>query len=668
MPILPPFFQPAESDGLARIGRFTLYRQVTPLTVETPVLFPVANLLTGTTPRGGGIWKYVLRFLFQQHTPIMTQALQFLDFRLTASELQRWIHSPNLTVLDRYLAHYRTDHPELGIDAYRGVVFMDSGGYKFLANPRVDLTAFGIGPGSNAWRGILRIQRGLGGDFYTSLDYPLRPGLVDDEAQELIRRSSRNALRVYRELKQTRPSPPFYVPCHGRSQEELHHSVATFFRAAQAEGLLTGRLGVAVGSLVPLRTVQRIEAILSIFQGAQTGIPQELREQTPLHVFGISGSMIPLLVYLGVDSFDSSSYIQNARTLDYYLPQRYVRTRFLEMEGQELPCSCPHCVGRSLREMHQVLVGESREDLSKSEVYARLALHNLHWDQTLLQQTKAAVRQGALEEFLVQHAAHFPTVRPGVELLGRSNTSLSAQLSRRFFGPTGPSRPTDEPPLFGSGPIDLDHYEPGLPPWLRPLTTGVVSRPSSGVRRISLKYTPDSFAIPQDWCPTPQKDILLILPCSDFKPYRESHGHHAILSHLAQRLGSTGRIQKVTLSGLYGPVPEEFEDEPAVLGYDFRLIPSDEVQVQLCTSRLVDFLRRHGNRFLFCIGYVTSRAYRDAIKRAAPLFPNLVVLPANPVRQQMTELFRRENLDQLAQHIETEVLTRGTDIARQASS
>ena len=45
-----------------RIGELRLRRkgEVSP-PLSTPILYPVVSFLTGSTPRGGGLWKYLLR-------------------------------------------------------------------------------------------------------------------------------------------------------------------------------------------------------------------------------------------------------------------------------------------------------------------------------------------------------------------------------------------------------------------------------------------------------------------------------------------------------------------------------------------------------------------------------------------------------------------------------
>jgi tRNA-guanine family transglycosylase len=625
--------------------------------VETPVLFPVVNLMTGTTTRGGGIWKYVLRDLFRRHSPMMTQALQFLDFDLTGPQLQRWITNPLGTVLDIYLRYYREELGHLGISDYRGPLFLDSGGYKFLGNRRLDLTKHGIAGGADAWKGIQAIQDGIGGDIHVSLDYPLKPGLVDDEAAELIELSLANALSVLEHLTgASEPRKAFFAPCHGRTYEEMRAGVSRLFTRVQAAGLGTHSLGIAIGSLVPLRTIKKYEAMIGIINGARDGIPDGLRHNVPLHVFGVTGTMIPVLAYLGVDTFDSSSYVQHARILEYYHPDKRARLAFLELEAKELPCDCPHCRRwSSYEEMHSIMVGSSKSDVPRSEVYAALALHNLHWDNKLVNETREAIRCGSLVEYLVDHAREFLPIRPAVEFLARTSPNLNVLLSRQYFTMGLRQRFGSELEL-PDGPIDLTAYAPGPPPW-ESEAQAILPAPYDPGRRVSLKYTPDSFVVPQYWKPAPYKDVLLVLPCSEVKPYAASRSHQTVMTHLVDRLASVGRIQKVTLSGLYGPVPSEFEEAEEIMCYDFRLAPSDEAQIQLCALRLTEFLRKHGSQFAMMVGYVTSRAYRDVMQRVAAQVPGFRVLPGSLVKQQMTELYRREHLAALATLIESEVQT-----------
>ena len=99
--------------------------------------------------------------------------------------------------------------------------------------------------------------------------------------------------------------------------------------------------------------------------------------------------------------------------------------------------------------------------------------------------------------------------------------------------------------------------------------------------RISLKHNSNSFNIlSQDHHPSSDKDILLFIPCSKEKPYSDSRTHQAVFDHLTS---IRDNIHKVTVSGLYGPVPEGFEQAKPVMEYNYVLARQDEQQMELYT-------------------------------------------------------------------------------------
>lgn len=123
---------------------------------------------------------------------------------------------------------------------------------------------------------------------------------------------------------------------------------------------------------------------------------------------------------------------------------------------------------------------------------------------------------------------------------------------------------------------------------------------------------------------------------------------------LKERLGQASRsIHKVVLSGLYGPVPEEFEDKEPVRQYNFQLKHYDQAQMELVTDRLVGFLGRYGGDYELRVGYATSRAYREVMAEAARRAGNLVVLPREVKSRRLREFFRNGSVDELMQTIET---------------
>jgi predicted RNA-binding protein len=108
-----------------------------------------------------------------------------------------------------------------------------------------------------------------------------------------------------------------------------------------------------------------------------------------------------------------------------------------------------------------------------------------------------------------------------------------------------------------------------------------------------------------------------------------------------------GAIHKITLSGLYGPVPEEFELEEAVVRYDFQLSPRNTAQIQLSANRFNTYLDRHSHHYELIVGYATSHAYRKVLELVQKDYQNFILLPTKPKQKRLSEFFRHIHLDEL---------------------
>ena len=175
----------------------------------------------------------------------------------------------------------------------------------------------------------------------------------------------------------------------------------------------------------------------------------------------------------------------------------------------------------------------------------------------------------------------------------------------------------------------------------------------SPVRYITLTHTPDDFNVNANgYQPTDGKKILLIIPCSREKPYSNSHTHRYLSKHLEQHIPNwQDKIDKVTLSGLYGPVPVACETKQPVLEYEFSLTSANHAQIEECTHRLVQFLKQHGNHYEHCIAYGTSNAYRTVFDKTAKQFSKLNVFPQKPKARRLNEFFRIKNITELTLYL-----------------
>ena len=610
-----------------RIGELRLQRNgesISPL--STPLLYPVVSFLTGSTPRGGGIWKYLLRDLMKHDVPMLSQVLHFLDFPIQGKYLKKWRQK---TLREWY-------QEVNGI--YNAPLFLDSGGFKLLYNTGLDLKEFEIEKETEA-EDILTLQEDFGGEIIASLDYPLPPDLERSEAEKRMHLSLDNAFRVATLLASKAQPPFFYVCCHGQSRSDIENYVRQVFD--QLLGVLPS-FGLAVGSLVPLRGKQDAQ-ILERICGVQQAIPESERCHTPIHAFGVSGELTPILAYMGVDSFDSTSYIQTARGLSYSDP--LTRTKQKLMELDELTCTCRICRGVSLDEMQRTLMEETNYKQTatgkyKSECYAEIALHNFEVEVGILSRMKDAIEADDALEELVRHAETGRRLRHALDWLMENDKDFANRMAKTVI---------DIPTLENQRRVKSNPDQLELFP--TPSKKGQQQQPT-----ISLDYTPNSFSIPADYEPLEDKRVLLTIPCAGKKPYSLSRTHTIINTKLQNAFGDNQRtIHKVTLSGLYGPVPEEFESEEPVVRYDFQLSPRNRAQIELGADRFKAYLDKYSDHYILVVGYATSLAYRKVFERIQDHYSDFILLPMKPRQKRLSEFFRHVHLDELIKVLSTQI-------------
>ena len=615
-----------------RIGELRLQRngEVLP-PLSTPILYPVVSFLTGSTPRGGGLWKYLLRDLMTHDVPMLSQVLHFLDFPVQGKYLKNWRQK---TLREWY-------QEVNGI--YNAPLFLDSGGFKLLYNAGLDLKEFGIEKETEA-DDIFALQEDFGGEIIASLDYPLPPGLERSEAEKRMNLSLDNAFRVATLLTGRVHMPFLYICCHGQSQSDIESYVRQVFD--RVLGVLPS-FGLAVGSLVPLRGKQDAQ-ILERICGVQKAIPESERCHTPIHAFGVSGELTPILAYMGVDSFDSTSYIQAARGLSYSDP--LTRTKRKLMELDELACTCRICREVSLDEMQLTLMEETSYKRTstgkyKSECYAAIALHNFELEAGLLSRMKDAIEADEALEELVRHASTGRRIRNAVGWLMENDKEFASRMAKTVVD----SSSSEKSRMVKSNPYQLELF----PAFSTKETDSSFQKEQP---TISLDYTPDSFSIPADYKPPKDKRVLLAIPCAGKKPYSLSRTHTIINTKLQNAFGNNQRmIHKITLSGLYGPVPEEFESEGPVLRYDFQLSPRNTAQIQLGADRFKAYLDKHNDHYTLVVGYATSLAYRKVFERLQEHCSDFILLPIKPKQKRLSEFFRHVHLDELIKVLSTQI-------------
>jgi tRNA-guanine family transglycosylase len=543
--------------------------------------------MTGSTPNGGGIWKYILHAsehgLLRRNLPALSQVLHFLDFTISPKSLDRWRERP---LRQHYNGNLSTPY-KLN---YAGDIFLDSGGYTLMFDPNLDLSEFGIHQ-NRMCEGILELQIQLGATFAASLDYPIPPGLDSDEAKRRQQLNLKSAIAAARLVATRETSTKLYAPIHGSSPEHLAKFVKKLVEKLNAEGLTKYVYGLALGSMVPRRKRGNFDEVIEFAKAARRTMPAEMQ----LHVFGVTGVMVPYLLAEGVNSSDSSRYVQDARSLKYLNPDGRRALSWKHLAAY--PCQCRVCRDRDIDEDREIM-SVGIDGRQKSEVYAAIALHNLELDLAIMQEAVDAKTSGTLEKYI-------------------------QTLPKRF------------PRLHLPKPDSKCGYTP-----------------VAGQQTIRNHSCSDYDLRRRRWKPNEGTKIALILPCSREKPYTRSRSFRAVYTHLESSLEEVelAQIELIFFSGLYGPVPEAHVFEEPVTTYDFLLHKKDTIGTAEISKRLSSFLDRFSNHYNQVVAYSTQPAYRRAVELAFMGREDVKLLPEKG-RNVRTSFYKAENIEDLTKFL-----------------
>jgi 7-cyano-7-deazaguanine tRNA-ribosyltransferase len=512
-------------DGYGRLGEL----DVTHGLVETPALFPVINMIGGTTEKSGGVWRRMREKLIDKDhlQGIMFQAMSFTDYGVSPKNLNTFWRPETF--------HERFED----LDA---PVFIDSGGFKLMNS-----NTFGDAPENggvpNEWglytdpKSILGLQLDFGADIVATLDYPIPPNLKEEEKTERMNRSIESAvecLRILddpslleenfdinsraaerlRERKAAGEEPSVYVALHGHDYETINWYVGRFLDQIDELDVASSFEGFAVGSLVPLR--DSLDVLVDIVQGAKDAIPKAQADELGLHVFGVGGKQVGLLSLLGVDSFDCSTHMQTARYKKYLHPETWAHHKLEDLEEHlrpdgSYPCDIPNCRlcnGNGVD--YEELVEELNTDLSyqerqqrkengepiKSDYYALLARHNFEVYNEELSRVREAISDGRLLEYVISFARKHDDIKRGLKEAQLRNKRLrrDIELLQAYDLLPGSTLTSDQ--------AKLSDWDAGVDE-------------SHGTRQITLKNSPSDFDIStRSYDPPADRDVLLFIPCS----------------------------------------------------------------------------------------------------------------------------------------------------------
>lgn len=323
-------FEITSSDNLARTGELKTKHGI----LDTPALFPVHNLGAEggwNTPRYWEKYPYINTAMFNASFLSMNRRGQL------GTILQIGVQ--------RYIRFF-------------GISFADSGGFIYKKY------RLAIKPEK-----ILEIQEKMGVDIASTLDFPISCKAISESVN--ITRTIRNAKQAL--LLRKDPEMLLFASVNGYDPMILRNAIKHLKKHGNFDGF-------AVGSLMPRYSNYRLLVDFILAVKLEAG-------DIPVHVYGLGGPLVThLLMYLGVDSFDSSYFVVASGNRNYSIPG-YGRTEFRDLhDSGSAPCQCPICLKHSLAELRK-----SRE---------LLTLHNLWTLWNEIDETKTAIKERRLEEHL----------------------------------------------------------------------------------------------------------------------------------------------------------------------------------------------------------------------------------------------------------------------------
>lgn len=363
-------FRIKSRDLLGRTGVLTVKRDN--LSIETPYLFPVIDI---------------------KRQEVHVKEIERLGF--------------NGVITNAYLLYKRGNKNKLHevLNASHTTIIMtDSGAYQLLEYGDIDVDN----------KTIIEYQKNIGSDIAVILDHPTGDSTDLRYAEETVKTTLSRAKEALEVIDGNRL---WVLPIQGG----IHLDILKW--STKESNKLTVYDIYALGS--PTRMLENYNYIIvaKMILTVRTLMPYD----KPLHLFGAGHPMIiPFAVALGVDLFDSASYILFARD-DRYMTE--TGTRRLE-DLEYFPCSCPVCSRYSPKELRE---------LDKNERTRLLAFHNLYTIRKILNKTKQAIKEGLLWELLSSMAEAHPALKSIFRLMKKDSRKIARYSPLIPDNPRAPS-------------------------------------------------------------------------------------------------------------------------------------------------------------------------------------------------------------------------------------
>ncbi len=252
---------------------------------------------------------------------------------------------------------------------------------------------------------IVNFQRTIGSDIATILDIFSTPDQTHEQARDAVS-------ETYRRVREVEPIENSFLagPIQGSIYVDQRRRSSRLMGSSPADYL-------PIGGVVPLLEQYRYrELVRIIWESKNYG-----NKGKPIHLFGGGHPMFfAFAVYLGVDLFDSASYVKYARDSRLLFPDG---TRDLK-KIRELPQWSPIASKATVREL---------VDMDERERTVLLSRHNLFAMFQELAEVRERIYEQGLWEYVQRKALDHPSLYEAFQEIKRIQRGMETytELSRR---------------------------------------------------------------------------------------------------------------------------------------------------------------------------------------------------------------------------------------------
>jgi len=415
---------------------------------------------------------------------------------------------------------------------FSGVVMTDSGAYQLLV---YGTERVAIDPVE-----LVEFEEVLEPDIAVIVDIPTPDTATRDEARLSAEETLRRAYQSLEVVKRSSDKIAWVLPVQGGVYVDLLK-----WSAEESRKLSDFYSLYAVGSPVKALEKYDFKKVVDMIYAVKSIVPAD----RPVHLFGGGHPLlIPIAVALGIDTFDSASYVLYAKDDRYMTDYGTLKLSSLSY----FPCNCSVCSRFEPSDL---------TEMSKPERAKLLAEHNLSVIGKSVREVKEAIKEGRLWELLERLARSHPSSRDAFDRLIKYAKWIE-KLDSRFRGSGRGVFLTDTTSYFRP---ELIRHRDFIEKYLKHVLAEDRLRP-----------------------------LVLFPGDPSDRPFIESKTYRRVLEYLRHRLADPEQCVKLAYLPFFDLVPAEVSYAYPYSQCEISLSASRKLAARMF-SRLIDLIRNYKN-------------------------------------------------------------------------